>query len=182
MNLINPRTFIMIQMISLLAVIYANPAYTKTTQENRLIQYEPGSIVVRSDSFEIDNTRHVVIFTGNVEAVRDDININCQKIELYYENLAGDDEPEKGRSRVLEIIATDQVVLSRPDGGTATAEKAVYYQNEEKVVLTGKPVIKQGADFMEGSKITLFLKEGKSLVESSEDSKAKAVLFPHESE
>jgi len=178
MNRINPRPFIIIQMISLLAVMYSNTAYTETTQENRPIQYEPGSIVVRSDSFEIDNTRHVVIFTGNVEAVSDDINIDCQKIELYYENLAGDDEPEKGRFRVLEIIATEQVVISRTDGGTATAEKAVYYQNDEKVVLTGKPVVKQGADFVEGSKITLFLKEGKSLVEG----KAKAVLFPNESE
>jgi lipopolysaccharide export system protein LptA len=182
MNSINPRSFIMIQMISLIAVIYSNTAYTKTTQENRLIQYEPGSIVVRSDSFEIDNTLHVLIFTGNVEAVKDDININCQRIELHYENIGGDDDLEKGRFRVLEIIATEQVVLSRPDGGTATAEKAVYYQNDEKVILTGKPVVKHGADFVEGSKITLFLKEGKSLVEGSKDSKAKAVLFPNENE
>jgi lipopolysaccharide export system protein LptA len=178
MNCTNPRALIMIQMISLLAVIYSNTAYTKTTQENNLIQYEPGAIVVRSDSFEIDNARHVVTFTGNVEAVRDDININCQKIELFYENLAGDDGSEMGRFRVLEIIATDQVVLSRPDGETATAEKAVYYQKDEKVVLTGKPIIKQGADFVEGSKITLFLKEEKYKVEG----KAKALLFPNESE
>jgi lipopolysaccharide export system protein LptA len=178
MNLTNSRAFIMIQMISLLAVIYSTTAYTKITQENNLIQYEPGSILVKSDSIEIDNARHVVTFTGNVEAVRDDININCRKIELYYENLAGDDESEKGRFRVLEIIATDQVVLSRPDGVTATAEKAVYYQKDEKMVLTGKPVVKQGADLVEGSKITLFLKEERYEVEG----KAKALLFPNESE
>ncbi len=179
MNLIYPRPFIIMWMIFFLGVMYSNTAYTKATQESGLIQYEyePGSIVVRSDSFEIDNSRQVVIFTGNVEASRDDININCQKIELYYESIAGDNEPEKGSFRVLEIIATEQVVVSRPDGGTATAEKAIYYQNDEKVVLTGNPVIKQGADLVEGSKITLFLKEGKSLVEG----KAKAILFPDES-
>ena len=58
------------------------------------------------------------------------------------------------------------------------AEKAVYYQNDEKVVLTGKPVVKRGNDFVEGSKITLFLKEKRSIVEGAEDKKARAVLIP----
>jgi lipopolysaccharide export system protein LptA len=58
------------------------------------------------------------------------------------------------------------------------AEKAVYYEDDEKVVLTGKPVVKQGNDFVEGSKITLYLKEKRSLVEGSKDQKVRAVLFP----
>jgi lipopolysaccharide export system protein LptA len=58
------------------------------------------------------------------------------------------------------------------------SEKAVYYENDEKVVLTGSPVVKQGNDFVEGSKITLYLKEKRSTVEGSEKEKVRAVLHP----
>ena len=58
------------------------------------------------------------------------------------------------------------------------AEQAIYYQSDERVVLTGKPVVKQGNDFVEGAKITLLLKENRSIVEGSEDSKVRAVLSP----
>ncbi len=70
----------------------------------------------------------------------------------------------------------EDVRISRPDGGIATAEKAVYNQKDENVVLTGNPVIKQGEALVQGSRITLFLKEGKSVVEG----KAKALIFPKE--
>jgi lipopolysaccharide export system protein LptA len=146
-------------------VLTGNPAVKQGTEE-----------ISSDDSFEIDNKRHVVTFIGNVEAVRDDMNIKCQKIELFYENLSGDNDPGEGQVKVLEIIATENVRISRPEGGIATAEKAVYDQKDEKVVLTGNPTVKQGTDFVEGSKITLFLKEERIVVEG----KAKAVLIPNE--
>jgi lipopolysaccharide export system protein LptA len=64
------------------------------------------------------------------------------------------------------------------DGGSALAGKAVYSQNDEKVVLTGSPVVKQGDDFVEGSRITLFLRDQRSIVEGSENKKLKAVISP----
>jgi lipopolysaccharide export system protein LptA len=60
----------------------------------------------------------------------------------------------------------------------ALAGKAVYSRNDEKVVLTGSPVVKQGDDFVEGSRITLFLRDQRSIVEGSENKKLRAVLSP----
>jgi lipopolysaccharide export system protein LptA len=54
------------------------------------------------------------------------------------------------------------------------AEKAIFYQNDEKVVLTGNPKVKQENYFVEGSRIILFLKEKRHVVEGS----VKAVIFP----
>ena len=71
-----------------------------------------------------------------------------------------------------------RVKINRDQGGMATVEKAVYYRQDEKVVLTGKPVVKQGNDFMAGDRITIFLNENRSVVESSEDKKVRAVIFP----
>lgn len=138
----------------------------------------PGSIVVKSDSLEIDNLRKVVTFTGNVDAKKDNFRINCRKMHLYYLEGAGKRDQNKKGVKIDKIIAEGEVKITRAEGGVAMAEKAVYHQNDDKVVLTGKPVVKQGDDFVEGSRVILFLKEKRSIVEGSKDQKVRAVLFP----
>ena len=71
------------------------------------------------------------------------------------------------------IIATDGVIVRQQDG-QAMAEKAIYYQKDEKVVLTGKPRLKQGDNIVDGSVITFYLKEDRTVVEGFENSKAGA--------
>jgi lipopolysaccharide export system protein LptA len=97
---------------------------------------------------------------------------------LYYNNP--DKEKASGNLdlKIDKIVATGNVKITRPDGAFATAEKAVYYQGDEKVVLTGKPIVKQGNDFVEGTRITLYLKEQRSIVEGSEEKKVRAVISP----
>jgi len=67
--------------------------------------------------------------------------------------------------KIEKIVAKGDVRITRQSGGLATAEEATYYWDEERVVLTGKPVVQQGDDFVEGTMVTLLLKENKSLVE-----------------
>jgi lipopolysaccharide export system protein LptA len=172
------RNFPCILILPLLTLFYSNPVFPETTLNKMVIGDTLESIEISSDNgIEIDNKRNVVTFIGNVEAIKDDINIKCQRLELFFENLSGNnDSGGEGKVKILEIVAMEDVRISRPDGGIATAEKAVYNQKDENVVLTGNPVIKQGEDLVQGSRITLFLKEGKSVVEG----KAKALIFPKE--
>ena len=172
---------IIILILTLIFFIYPTHIPAKASPKEALTVTAAGPIDIKSDSLEIDNKRSIVVFLGNVEAKRDDIIINCQKIELFYKNPPKENQgTEKIQTEVREIIATEKVSISTPDGGLATAEKAVYNQTDEQIILTGKPVIKQGSDFVEGSKITLFLKEDRSIVEGSEKNRARAVLFPKE--
>ena len=126
---------------------------------------ETGAVVIKSNSLEIDNSRKMVIFTGDVDARKDDFIINCQKMFLYYNDTPSDRDSGKVEIDIDKIVAAEHVTITRSDGGLATAEEAIYYQDGEKVVLTGNPVVKQGSDFVEGSRITLFLKERRSVVE-----------------
>lgn len=134
--------------------------------------------VIKSNALEIDNEKKTVTFTGNVDARKDDWIMNCNKMILFYNELTGKGGTDSQKLRVDRIIATGAVQIRRSLGGEATAEEAVYYQADERVVLTGKPVVKQGDDFVEGSKITLFLKDNRSIVEGSEDNKVRAVIAP----
>jgi lipopolysaccharide export system protein LptA len=139
---------------------------------------EPKEMVIKSNKLEVDDNRKVVIFTGDVDAKREDFVINCEKLVVFYKSLPGSKEPGKEKAEVDKIVATGQVRISHSQGGTATAEKAIYYQQEEKVVLTENPVVKKGNDFVEGDRITMYLKENRSVVESSGNRKVKAVIFP----
>ncbi len=135
-------------------------------------------VVIRSNSLEIDNKKRVVLFTGSVEAQKEDMLIRCQRMFVYYQDK-GDEKPGEGQNfKIDRIVAKGEVRIDRSNGGSATAEEAVYYEAEEKVVLHGKPMVKQGEDTVEGSVITLFLREDRSVVEGGGDQKVKAVLAP----
>lgn len=136
------------------------------------------SMVITSDSLEIDNKEGLVIFTGNVDARNDSFIIRCQKMRLYYNSIESGKPSTGGGIKVDRIVATGSVKINRIIGGEAEADEAIYYQKDEKLVLTGSPVVKQGPDFVEGSKITLFLRDKKSIVEGSERNKVRAVLSP----
>ena len=170
---------IIIHIITPLIFTVTSYALSQTTQK-MVVGDKSQSIEINSDSFEIDNKRHSVTFTGNVEALRDDLNIKCEKIVLFYEDPTGDNNFGEGGVEILELIATKNVILSRADGSTATGEKAVYNKNDEEVVLTGDPaVVKRGDDYLaEGEKITYYLEEDRFVA----DGRARAIWSPKEDE
>ena len=148
---------------------------TEIAQEKPL---SPQPIIIKSNSLQIDNKRQVVTFTGEVNARQDIFVLDCDKMFVFYENPPGQKDAEEAQTKIDRIVATGNVRIKRTLGGMATAEKAVYYQKEEKMVLTGNPIVRQGKDFVEGDRITLFLRESRSVVEGSKDKKVKAVIFP----
>ncbi len=148
------------------------------TQEKAVSHAETSeTIVIESNSFEIDNKHNIITFTGDVDAKKDQFMLQCQKMLVYYKNPPNQEGTETKDVSIDKIIATGGVKIQRPDG-EAMADKAVYHQDDEKVVLSGKPIIKRGNDIVEGKTITLFLQENRSIVEGSENNKARAVLFP----
>jgi len=139
---------------------------------------EPVPMVIKSNTLEVNDTLRIVTFTGDVDAKKDDFTILCNKMLVYYQKTPGQKQGEEGGTQIEKIVASGAVRISRSEGGVATAEEAVYFQPEDKLVLTGHPVVKQGNDFVEGDRITIFLRENRSIVESNKDSKVKATIFP----
>jgi len=151
---------------------------TQVSLQENAQEADAGAIVIKSQSLELDNQKRTVVFSGQVDAKREEMTINCEKMIVYYLDQSEEKESGKADVKIDKIVATGKVKISRPDGALAMSEKAVYYENEEKVVLTGRPVVRQGNDFVEGSRITLYLREERSIVEGSEKEKVRAVLHP----
>jgi len=157
--------------------------YSEAADETQRTDITSGSITIRSNSFEIDNKEGKIVFTGDVDAKSDDFSLNCQKALLYYHNGTEKNDSKKIGPNLDRIIATGEIKISQPDEGLlCMAENAVYYKEDEKIILTGKPVIKQGDNSIEGSIITLFLAEDRFTVEGTKDGRATITGFPGQDE
>ncbi len=162
-------------MILLAGLMPSSPCFSQTSDRSRE-EEKASSIVIKSDTLIMDDAKKRVVFAGKVDAVKGTFRIKADNMTVYYtgQSTKGTIEGEQGK--IEKIVATGHVKITRAEGGLATAEKAVYYQGEEKVVLTGKPVVKQGGDFVEGERVILFVNEKRSIVEGSEGSRVRAVL------
>jgi lipopolysaccharide export system protein LptA len=80
-------------------------------------------------------------------------------------NKTAPDEPTA--SQRIDYIQFDGDVKYVQQDRVATGKQAIFYQQDQKVVLHGKPVVTKGPDRVEGDLITIFLKEGKSIVEGN---------------
>jgi len=157
--------------------MWSHPAQS-ASPENQAKKDAAKPIVIHSTTLEADNKKKTVTFTGDVDAQMDNFAVYCQKIVVYYEEAPEKKGSGEAGTKIDKIVATGDVKIIRAEGGVATGKKAVYYHSDEKLVLTGNPVVKEKNNFVEGDRITLFLKEDRSVVESFKDKKVRAVIFP----
>jgi lipopolysaccharide export system protein LptA len=138
------------------------PAAPVDASQNR------GPIHVTSDRLEADDQAQTVIFSGNAVATQDDVTINADRLIIKY----------TGENReIVQLTAEGQVRIVQQEK-LATGGKAVYYNQEERVVMTGSPKVTEGDNFVEGQEITLYLNEKRSVVSGGDGGRVKAIFTP----
>ncbi|HUU39419.1 MAG TPA: LptA/OstA family protein [Desulfatiglandales bacterium] len=163
-------------------VILAPVRMNSFAQEQKVLNKTTSEkpIVIYSDTLELDQGKRVIVFSGAVQAKSEDMEVECHKMILYYLENPAENQSNVNSARIDKIIALGDVNIKRSVGGKAGAGKAVFYQNEQKVVLSENPFIQQGPDFVEGDRIIIFLKENRSIIEGSETKRVRATIFPKE--
>lgn len=105
------------------------------------------------------------IFEGRVVLKKEDFVIHSDHMIVTFKKDAQNGSRQtEGRNKVDRIEASGNVVIEKANG-KATCGRAVYYKDEEKVILTESPVAWQGGTRIEGTQMTMFLKEDRSIVE-----------------
>jgi lipopolysaccharide export system protein LptA len=74
------------------------------------------------------------------------------------------------------VVARGGVVI-RQKARTAWGDVAEFLQKERKIQLSGNTRLEEGDSQVEGAKLTVFLDEGTSLLESKPGRRVSAVLF-----
>ena len=127
---------------------------------------EPVSI--RASSLVAEQGLNRVVFSGDVVATQGDLVMYSDELLVLY---------SADRKTMDRAEATGSVRVVRGEQ-VATAEKAVYNSSAETIYLSGNPRVKQGESFLEGSEITIFLREQRSVVHGAEGGRVNAVFSP----
>ncbi len=112
-------------------------------------------MVITSRSMDADQLGDKVTFTGDVVLKKEGMTLSSDSMVVFYS------APRKG---ISEIDASGNVVVHK-DGRVALANKAFYYSDEEKIVLTGDARIIENENQLGGERITLFMRNDRSIVE-----------------
>ncbi|HET7909738.1 MAG TPA: LptA/OstA family protein [Nitrospira sp.] len=140
-----------------------------------------GTTVI-SQKMTFKNQESQAVFDGSVVLTRGTLVVYSDRMVVSFRNQDGATDskkpgeagkgaatPAKGpetvsNRAVTQIEATGRVKIER-DAGNATCQKAVYYRDEDKIVLTGDPVAWDKGTRVSGKRITMFLAEDRTVVE-----------------
>ncbi len=133
-------------------------------------------ISITAERMTVRNLERRVVFEGNVRVQKDDFQMEADQMIVTFApvgqggTLPADALQAKrsapGNRSVSTIDASGHVKIIKGDR-RATSQTAVYDQAAEKVTLTGNPESWEKDYRVSGTKITIFLKENRSLVEGS---------------
>ncbi|MEO5954084.1 MAG: LptA/OstA family protein [Nitrospiraceae bacterium] len=122
-----------------------------------------GSVVLTRGSLVVYSDRMVVMFRAQ-EVPSSDDRKGREAVKGVTPSKGPDAVPAVSNRSVNQIEATGRVKIEK-DSGSATCEKAIYYHDGDKIVLTGNPVAWDKGTRVSGKQITMFLTEDRSVVE-----------------
>ncbi|HZC67186.1 MAG TPA: LptA/OstA family protein [Nitrospirales bacterium] len=141
-------------------------------------------IVITSESLVFKDRDNTALFAGKVVMAKGDFVMRADQMVVYFDGTppspptkksekAGPpsspvvtDLPTFGNRAVSVIDATGNVVIQRGEK-RAKSKKAVYHQRDDTLVLTGDPEAWEEGYRVTGTKMTMFLREDRSIVEGS---------------
>jgi lipopolysaccharide export system protein LptA len=137
-------------------------------------------ILITSEKMILQNREQRLVFEGTVHVQKEDFQMTADRMVVTFaQNAQGKNSPgtfsmtasktagtvPESRS-VSTIHANGHVKIIKGDR-RAASQAAVYDQAMDKVTLTGNPESWEKGYKVSGTKITIFLKEDRSLVEGS---------------
>ena len=126
-------------------------------------------VEVDADQLVSNQKQGLVVFTGNVVARHNNSTQYADRMEVYL-----DDKGDK----VTRTVSTGGVRIITRDCRTGTANRAEYYDAEQRVVLTGDARVWQDENVVTGERITILLAEDRSRAEAGAGGRVKSVFYP----
>ena len=115
-------------------------------------------IEILADSMEWNKQLGQAIAIGNAKAIQGQTTIKAKKIIAVLN--------EDNSQQIKELKAIGKVVFLR-DKQIATGDKATYYIDQEKVIITGNVALKRDDNIIKGEKLIIDFLTGLSKMEAS---------------
>ena len=157
-------------------LLFVLAAAVTADAQTKLDFSSPVPLSITSERMTVKNNENTALFDENVVIIKGDLTITADHVEVLLRN---------NPSQVLPSEALDSEMISqlRAWGNVkihdqtrqAHAHEAVYNQKDETLILTGNPVLLEKDYRVTGTKITFYLKDNRSTVESS-----KILIYPQD--
>jgi len=125
-------------------------------------------VVVDADTLDSFQKQGLAIFKGNVVARQNNSVQYADKMEVYTDSKT---------DRVERVVSTGNVRIVTRDCRMGTAERAEYYDAEQRVVLIGNARVWRDSDVVTGDRITIYIAEDRSVVEGGKQERVKAIFY-----
>ena len=142
-------------------------------------------IQIEADRMETSQEKNIVIFSGHVRANQNDLIINADAMTVRYSGAGNQpssatDVPAEGLSRQIDKITAKGNVKIVQGDWVATGDTMNFNSDKRMVILSGNAKARQDQNVVSGEKVTLYLDEGRSVVERStqEGERVKAFIYP----
>ena len=127
-------------------------------------------IDITSDRVETYTKENLILFKGNVMARQKDIVIYADSVEaVVIDNGKG-----------IEKVTAGGNVKIQQGLRVANCEKAIFYNLDKKVVLTGEPKVWEGDNFVSGEEIVFDIEKDRIEVKGGTAGRGKVRVFPKE--
>jgi outer membrane protein assembly factor BamD len=125
-------------------------------------------IDITSDRVETFSKERLILFKGNVVARQKDMVIYADTIETKL--------LEEGKG--IETVVADGNVKIQQGVRVATGQKAVFYNLDRKVVLTGAPKVWEGENMVSGEEIIFNIDQNRVEVKGGSRERGKVKIYP----
>jgi lipopolysaccharide export system protein LptA len=127
-------------------------------------------IEITSDRVETYSRENLIVFKGNVTARQKDMVIYADSIEAVI--------IEDGKG--IEKVIADGNVRIQQGLRVANSQKAIFYNLDKKVVLTGDPKVREGDNVVSGDEIVFDIEKDRVEVKGGSGGRGRARIHPKE--
>ena len=121
-----------------------------------------GKTTITANTLEYDYKRAIAIFKGNVEVDDAQVNIKGDEMRVFFD----------GTNSIKAVTALGNVKIKQVDK-TATCSKAIYTAADGQIVMTGKVLLTNAGDTIDGDRIIIWTNEERMICEP-----ARLIIHP----
>jgi len=114
-------------------------------------------VVITSESLTADKQDNSAVFEGSVTAKTGDITMLADKMTVIYDNTGKQIDMIHAVGKV-KVYNTEKTIFSN---------KAVFMNNDEKIIFSGNTKLVEGKNIITGTEITFFIKDSRAIVKGS---------------
>lgn len=143
-------------------------------------------IDISAKNSDVFQPQHLVVYTGEVEALQGQQRLRTPKLSIYFAEREGAPKaatksggPGGGFGQVQRMEAEGPVYLVTPTQ-SAKGNHGVYEATSDTITLTGDVVLMQDKNVARGERLVIDQKTGHTVLTSANNSRVRGVFYPQD--